>query len=183
MCESVLWGEWGDNIASVNHIYTEFYLLNKGQGRKWRFMFPFYGLSKSKRNNYKLSCHLNKGRFITFHCGPRFDMEMMAPPCRGPARWLALLLSEPCCMAVDDLLPSLRVVKTRTWQLVLWYSGVRWSSRPCPWWTLQFVWIRFCRIGKLFLRVTLANNSRVGLSLCPSSFKEWIEGGSWLESL
>lgn len=44
----VLWDQWGDNIIPVSHIYIDPIYWTKG----------------------KLSCHLNKGRIITFYCGP-----------------------------------------------------------------------------------------------------------------
>lgn len=134
--ESVLWDWWEDTI--VNNIYLEFYLLNKRQIRKWRFTFPFYGLSKKQKKQLQTFMSLN-GTCNPFHCEPllkRKKWGMMAAlagdlnagqllSCLSPAAWLLMI----CCSVSWGQ-------KKRIQQLVLWWSGVRWSHRLFPWWIL-----------------------------------------------
>lgn len=119
--------------------------------------------------------------------GNGFTQERMAPHGREQHTGqlsLCSLLSYLSCMVVDDLLPSLSVAKNRTRQLVVWWSGVRWSYWPCPWWISSFVWVSVCGIGKLFLRDTLANKFISRSKLVSKILQgEDGEGGPWLESL
>lgn len=55
----MLWGLWGDN---VNHIILN--SIYQTKSKQSADLFPFYGLSESRVNSYKLLGHLNRGRCL-----------------------------------------------------------------------------------------------------------------------
>lgn len=154
--------------------------IEQGTNKKMKIYISFLWTLQKWKPKLQSFMLLKQQEMYYFPRGPlckrsRFHMGDDGSPFRGLALWMILfasLLSYFCCAIVDDLLLSLCVAKKRTRQLVLWWGDVKWSYRPCPWWVSKFVWVSFYKIGKLFLRVTLANNSQAGPSLCPHFFKD-----------